>query len=275
MKQLSNIHTHCTFCDGADTPREMIEAAIAMGHTDLGISSHSPAPFDPTCPGIHSEAEYRQEIHALREEYKDRINILCGIEQDIDTSIDKDAYDYVIGAAHYVLLPGPRYVAVDGEVQEIQAAIKEHYGGSGLAMAQDYYARFARGLKAIKPTVIGHFDLVTKYNTRGELFDEESGAYQNAALAALDEALTLVAGYGGLLEINTGAMARGSRDIPYPALFLLRHAAQKKARVIITTDCHEKAKLGYGYDDALALLRTAGFTQMAVLQNGVFVDVAI
>ena len=39
---LQNLHTHSTFCDGKNTPREMIEAAIALGFNSLGFSGHAP-----------------------------------------------------------------------------------------------------------------------------------------------------------------------------------------------------------------------------------------
>ena len=41
-----NLHTHTTWDDGRNTAREMIEAAMAAGMTSVGISLHSPIPFD-------------------------------------------------------------------------------------------------------------------------------------------------------------------------------------------------------------------------------------
>ena len=41
MKYRQNLHTHTTFCDGKDTPEELIEAAIAKGFDSIGFSGHS------------------------------------------------------------------------------------------------------------------------------------------------------------------------------------------------------------------------------------------
>ena len=36
--QLSNYHSHCTFCDGRSTPEDFIKFAVAHEKTDTGIS---------------------------------------------------------------------------------------------------------------------------------------------------------------------------------------------------------------------------------------------
>ena len=37
----ANFHTHTTYCDGKNTPEEMVQAAIALGMTAIGFSGHS------------------------------------------------------------------------------------------------------------------------------------------------------------------------------------------------------------------------------------------
>ena len=37
----TNFHTHTIYCDGNDTPEELIKAAIDNGFTSLGFSGHS------------------------------------------------------------------------------------------------------------------------------------------------------------------------------------------------------------------------------------------
>ena len=46
MKVISTLHNHSTLCDGKSTPEEMVEAAIALGFTDFGMSCHGYTPFD-------------------------------------------------------------------------------------------------------------------------------------------------------------------------------------------------------------------------------------
>lgn len=275
MNSLSNIHTHTTLCDGKNTPEEMVAAAIRLGFTDLGFSAHSPAPYDPGCPGVQSESEYRNKIAGLRDEYRGKIEILCGLETDTYAPTDAGNYDYIIGSNHFLPVENGVYVAVDGDRDLLAATLNERYGNDGIAMAKEYYALQYQGICQQRPDVVGHFDLIKKYNREGSLFDEESAAYQTLARSALDAVLEVLDEYGGMLEVNTGAMTRMLRDDPYPSLFLLQHAAKRNARVIITSDCHKESALNAYFDVAQELLKKAGFARMMVLKNGQFQQVGI
>ena len=72
----ANYHTHTTFCDGRNTPEEMVRSALDKGFTCIGFSGHSPVSFDPA-GGMPYEntVPYRQTIEALKTAYKDRIRI--------------------------------------------------------------------------------------------------------------------------------------------------------------------------------------------------------
>ena len=61
-----NLHTHTTFCDGADTPAEMAEAALRLGLDSLGFSGHSPFP-DDWATAEEDILRYREEVLRLRE----------------------------------------------------------------------------------------------------------------------------------------------------------------------------------------------------------------
>lgn len=271
----SNVHTHTTWCDGNNTPDEMARAALALGFTDLGFSSHFPTPFDPTCPGVSDETAYIREITQLKQRYAGRLGILCGIELDLYAPVDHRQYDYTIGSSHYLPPQQGRHYSVDNTHGMLQEAIDRQYGGSGLAMARDYYAGVVRLVREQRPTIVGHYDLIKKYNAGNSLFDEESGAYQTVALEALDIILDLLEDYGGMVEINTGAMARGLRRDPYPAPYLLRHIAQRGGSVIISSDSHQAATLNAGFEKALGMAQKAGFTQVMLLENGRFQPKAI
>ena len=41
-----NLHTHTCFCDGKNTPEEMVISAIEKGMDVLGFSGHSSSSFD-------------------------------------------------------------------------------------------------------------------------------------------------------------------------------------------------------------------------------------
>ena len=41
----ANYHVHTNYCDGHDTPLDMINAAVQKGFTSLGVLCHSLYPF--------------------------------------------------------------------------------------------------------------------------------------------------------------------------------------------------------------------------------------
>ena len=104
----SNVHTHTVFCDGRDTPREMAEEALRRGFCSLGFSSHSPIPYESSW-GMRDEQGYLQEIASLKEEYRGRLEIACGIEWDLDSAIDPGRYDYTISSVHQIHHEGKVY----------------------------------------------------------------------------------------------------------------------------------------------------------------------
>ena len=85
---IANYHTHTFRCHHASgTEREYIEKAIAEGLTVMGFSDHVPMPFpDGHQSGFRVRIEeledYIRTLEALREEYKDRIQILIGFEAE-------------------------------------------------------------------------------------------------------------------------------------------------------------------------------------------------
>ena len=77
----SNLHTHSTFCDGKNTPEEIVISAINKGFASVGISGHGYTEFDLRyC--VKNVAEYQNEIKRLKEKYKNEIEIYLGVEED-------------------------------------------------------------------------------------------------------------------------------------------------------------------------------------------------
>ena len=68
-----------------------------------------------------------------------------------------------------------------------------------------------------------------------------------------------------LLEVNTGAISRGYRDTPYPAVFLLREWRGMGGQIILTADAHSPETVVYGYGQAAELARAAGFRECVLL----------
>ena len=93
-------------------------------------------------------------------------------------------------------------------------------------------------------TIIGHFDLITKYNEGGCLFDETHPRYLAAAKKSIDRLLAA----GKPFELNTGAIARGYRTTPYPASQLLAYIREKGGALMLASDAHSPENIAFAFD---------------------------
>lgn len=267
----SNLHTHTTYCDGKSTAREMAEAALERGFTSLGFSGHSYVKGDEDWV-MTDEAGYREHIRALAKEYEGRIEILCGIEWDADSEIERDKYDYAIASVHAVKTEAGRW-AVDNTPQILAECIRDGFGGDAYAMCRAYFELVVQSALRPGADVVGHFDVVAKYNARGEFFDESDPRYLRAAKDALEAICN--ARPDIIFECNVGGMARAGRAEPYPPLWALKYLKERGMRVTVTSDAHDAALLDTGFEHAVHLLREVGCLSVTILKNGKFEEYKI
>lgn len=240
---MTDLHVHTTFSDGKNTPEEVVLAAIAKGMTSLGFSDHSYTPFDTSyCIPKEQLRAYRDTITGLKEQYAHQIQLRLGIEQDLYAEDDTDGYDYVIGSVHYVKA-GEAYLPVDESRDILVAGAEKYFGGDLYALAEAYFAAVSQVAEVLQPDIIGHFDLISKFNENGNLFDETHPRYVAAWQAAADKLLQS----GIPFEINTGAVSRGYRTTPYPAAPIRAYLADRGAKFLWSSDSHRADTLCFGF----------------------------
>lgn len=242
--ELKDLHVHTIYSDGKNTPEEMVQAAIAAGLHTLGFSDHSYTAFDERyCIAKDRVSAYQTEIAALREKYRDRIRILCGIEQDYYSDEPTAGYDFVIGSVHYVKC-GREYIPVDEDPQILKDAVSHCFGGDVYALCEAYYRTAADVVRKTGATIIGHFDLITKFQEKAPLFDEGHPRYRAAWQAAADALLST----GVPFEVNTSAIPRGWRTTPYPALEIRDYIRAHGGQFLASSDSHRADTLCLGFD---------------------------
>ncbi|MBR3015639.1 MAG: histidinol-phosphatase HisJ family protein [Clostridia bacterium] len=256
MSVLSSAHVHTTYCDGKTPAREMAKRAYELGFISLGFTSHAPQTFDPGyCIPPEQEDAYKAEISAVKKEYKGRMAVYTGVERDLYSCCSTEGYDYFIASVHYFLLPDGHHCPIDASPDRLKKYVDEQCGGNGLEMARRYFCLLRDYVLSSHSPVIGHFDLLRKNNAVLHLYDENGAAYRDLSL----DCLRPLADTGALLEVNTGAMARGYLSTPYPSPTLLKAWKEWGGEVIINSDCHDARYLTAGYDDAEALLQSLGY----------------
>lgn len=268
----SNYHTHTAYCDGSDKVDDMVRKAISLGFTSIGLSGHQFSPQDAHyAMDLIGEERYKEDILEARKKYQDKIKIYLGIERDY-CSEATSGFDYVIGSLHHVEKEGV-WMNVDESPKTMEEGVKTLFDGDYMAYVKAYYDLEAHILEKTEGQIVGHFDLVAKFNCGNKYFDEDSYKYKKMAIDAMDR---IIDGFSerknqiiipknfpeelrGLLEsgkpifeINTGAMAKGYRNTPYPAPFLMEHLIMRGVPMIMSSDCHRKEYLDFGFCDLMA-----------------------
>ena len=255
--KLQNLHTHTNFCDGKNSVEEMIQSAIGLRMTSLGFSSHSCQPF----PSRWSMKEgvpksYHEEVTRQKKCYEGQLSIFLGLEQDYYSDAPTEDYEYLIGSVHYVKKNDHIY-PVDRSAEALLEASKESYNGDIYGLIEDYYELVADVARQTNCQIVGHFDLITKHNEGNRVFDPDHPRYIAAAMNAL-EALSKK---DLVFEVNTGAMARGLRSVPYPDHRLLRAMRERNLPICISSDAHNAGNLLYGFSQAAELVQACGYSE--------------
>jgi histidinol-phosphatase (PHP family) len=266
-----NLHTHSQFDDGCDSMEDMVRAAIDAGMTSLGFSIHSPLPFPAQWTIREGRMpEYVREVRRIREAYRGRIAVYCGVEWDELSDIDLDAFDYVIGSVHHIIAGG-EICCMDKDPEETARYLDELFNGNPDEAAEAYYARIATLARIGEVDIVGHFDLPTKFDDTHGFYNPDSPRCRAAALAALD-ALTAA---GKIFEINTGAVARGYKQSAYPSRGLLDAIRERGGRITVSSDAHRAADIAFGFAEAEKLARDCGFTQIWQFDGDSFAPIAL
>ena len=223
-------HSHSgQFCPGhaVNDLEECVRTAISKGLFVFGLTEHMPRheiDFYPEEKNhgwtleshFENQATYFAEATRLREEYSDRIKLLVGFESDwirpeskdlIDRTIKAHQFDFFVGSIHHT-----HQTPIDYD-QDMYNDARMKAGGSDEQLFADYFDAQYDMLQAVRPPVIGHFDLIRLKSKDPNV----SGGWSNMAnvWSKIIRNLEFVASYGGILEVNTAALRKGMAE-PYP-----------------------------------------------------------
>jgi len=274
FKLLSNVHTHTYYCDGKNSPGEMAQKAYELGYKTLGFSFHSPLPYENNY-AVREEklGEYLSEIEKLKGEYEGKIEILSGVEFDIDsygTGLDLKKLDYAIGSVHQIH-DRSKIHEIDTSEQNLSYCINNMFCGDALSMVEHYFSLVEKVALLDEINIVGHFDVITKANDN--FFDENSEKYKSIALSSLERICK--ARPEIVFEVNTGGIYKHGKKLPYPSPFILSRLAQLRQRIMINIDAHDTNSLAFDMDPIIKLLRECGFDSVVWLRRHGFEEVKI
>lgn len=258
MNSKTNFHTHTTRCkhaDGAD--RDYVLAAIENGFTTLGFSDHGPFPFgDGYTSRIRMTMDeldgYLASITALRDAYRDQINIKIGFEYECFPAFVPFLKSLLADTATEYLLLGNHF---DGDERT-----GIYFGGSRKpAEIHAYAARTIEGLETGLYACLAHPDLfLFSYPS----FDKEAKAVSRSLCKAAKR-------LGIPLEYNLyGVIKKDAPGLGYPYLPFWEIAAEEGCDAIIGTDAHWPDMLASSvYGEAIETLAGLGIHRVSSLQS--------
>ncbi len=274
-----NYHTHSIYCDGKNTPREIIETAIEKNFESIGFSSHSPT-FDGNGFSIlHNNVEkYAAEIKSLKQEYADQIEILLSLEFDYIPGFSKPmhqmaqqhGFDYILGSVHLVpngkvASPSDLWFTDGSDIAIYDKGIDNFFEGDIKKAVKAFYHQTNEMLEYDNPTIIGHFDKI-KMNNQNRFFTETEHWYQQLVL----ETIELIKEKETIVEVNTRGIYRKRCADFFPAVNWLQILKKLNVPVTISTDAHFAKDLDNLWDEAEKILISLGYKRAGKL-NGIIV----
>lgn len=274
---LSTYHTHSMFCDGEMMPEGYVISAIRKGFSVIGFTSHAPVLFETEWTMKPEKLhKYINTIQALKEKYRNQIQIYTGLETDFYPNCqDYRNYpdiDYTIGSVHFIYdKKSQRYMALDGTVNEFKETRDTVFNGDIRALIETYYNLLDEMLRSQTPEIVGHLDVLKKNNVGNLFFNETDLWYRKK----VEEVLCTIKEKGIIVEVNTGGISRGYTKEVYPSGWILKLMRQMDIPVVLNSDAHHPDWIDSHYAKAIKMIKSAGYTHQRVLFDGYWQDVLL
>lgn len=273
MSIKSDFHLHTSYSGDSEADMEqMVQKAISLGYKDISFTEHMDLefPVSEDFPAGRFECNvdsYLYHLLTLRNKYVNDINIRFGIELGLQPQVvrgnvkvaKEHDFDFVIGSIH----------VVDGD--EVYTDSPFFAGRTDEEAFRRYFDAVYENLRSYSNfDVVGHLDYVVRYGKNLDA-DYSYDKYKDI----IDKILTRIIDREKGIELNTGAIAYGLRDLN-PCIEILKRYKELGGELItVGSDAHKVEEIGRGFDKAEAILLEAGFKYITVYDARIPVQVKI
>ncbi|KAJ9139338.1 Histidinol phosphate phosphatase H [Coniochaeta hoffmannii] len=281
------MHSHSgQFCPGhaKDQLEDIIKHAISIGYKTMGLTEHMPrySPSDLYPEELDDDdgpeaalnslgprhLTFIAEATRLRALYSPQIHILIGFESEwirpsdlprVRALASDPAVDFFVGSVHHAA-----GIPIDYDAAFYARAV-DACGGTEEGLYASYYDSQYEMLTALKPRVVGHFDLIRLLSA--EPRRRLKGWGDGTVWEKVERNLGFVAGYGGLLECNTSALRKGLEE-PYPGREVAEEWVRLGGRFTMSDDSHGIAQVATNYGRGLEFLESLGVGEVWTFARG-------
>ncbi|RMZ73403.1 histidinol-phosphatase [Pyrenophora seminiperda CCB06] len=137
--------------------------------------------------------------------------------------------------------------------EEKSHTARDKAGGTDEQLFQDYFDSQFEMLQALRPPVVGHFDLIRL------LSDHRDADFKGmvGVWSKIQRNLGYISSYGGLLELNSSGLRKGLAE-PYPCLPICQMFLGMGGGFVMSDDSHGIEQIGTNYARLLAFVDKAG-----------------
>jgi HisJ family histidinol phosphate phosphatase len=228
-----------------------------------------PSPESSLASLFPRHESYLAEAARLQAKYAPKIHILIGFEGEwirpaygplIESLAAHPAVDYFIGSLHHT-----KGFPIDFDRAWYAKAVEACGERGEEELFEAYFDEQYQMLRAVKPRVVGHFDLVRLFSAEPgrELKGEEGwkGVWERVV-----RNLEFVKGYGGWLECNTSGLRKGLAEA-YPKREIAEEWVRMGGRFTFSDDSHGIAQVGTNYWRGLEYLESLGVVEVWTLER--------
>jgi histidinol-phosphatase (PHP family) len=257
----TDYHMHSTHsADGHASVREMCEAALAAGLSEIGFAEHLDFDRDDPHYGYLDDAAYTEAIAEARDAFAGRLAVRKGVEFDFRTEFGEEPgevlasmeFDYLMGSVHTA---AGRQIWNLADDPPSDAELRD--------LLRDYLSEVEALAASGWCHVIGHFDYVYK-----QMPDRVAALRDEAYWDGVDRILARCIAGGVAIEINTHHILDRDLGLAADGEILARYAALGGRRVAVGSDAHRPSDVAHGFAQAEAALREAGFAEVTGFERG-------
>ena len=268
-------HVHTSFSSDSKTPvRDQIERAVSLGLKGICITDHMDLDF----PNIERSGgmtfvfdvpEYIDEMMKVREEYRDRADILIGMEAGLRNEpecidqieryrqlADSYPFDFIIGSTHCLEFTDPYYESPYWDGRTVREGILNYF--RAVDSNVDAYDCFDS---------VGHLDYLIRYVPAAFGFDPSADYRISDYSDVIDSILRKIIHKGIALEVNT-AGHRHNLGFAHPHDDVLKRYRELGGELVtIGSDGHKPEFLGLAFDSTCEMLKSIGFRYQTVFKE--------
>lgn len=264
MAITADYHLHSSHSgDSTESMEKMIQTAIQKGMTHICFTEHMDMDYPvseetPEGTFLLNTDSYVYDLAVLKAKYESQIKVFLGVELGIQPHLQRELaiysrshdFDFIIGSTHVVNRKDPYYPPYyEGRTEE------EAY--------REYFQAVIDNIKKFHNfDVCGHLDYVVRYGIN------KDKNYSYAKYKDLfDTILNLLLEQEKGIELNTGSLLRGTKDVS-PCTDVIRRYKELGGEIItIGSDSHTAENIGHHFNIAEDILKACGFKYYSVFEN--------